>query len=155
MDFIVLYNLIGCLLTLVYFSYDIACQWIVNLWTRMAKYPKYMHVSEHMKFVFKIPKFHLVAHGIKCLAKFSYNYTFGTAKTDGEGVERVWAWLNACARLLSMMTAGGGWDTMDDFYNFWNWKRTIGLKKTLQSKIVKAIPEAVVNARAFRHSQKP
>ncbi|KAL0060976.1 hypothetical protein AAF712_012207 [Marasmius tenuissimus] len=149
MDFIALFNLIGCLLTLVYFSYDIACQWIVNFWTRMAEYPEYMHIPNRMKLIFKIPKFHLVAHGIKCLAKFSFNYTFGAAKTDGEGVERVWAWLNACARSLSMMTAGGRWDTMDDFCNFWNWRRTIGLEKTLHNKIIKAIPEAVVNARAF------
>ncbi|KAG7087393.1 hypothetical protein E1B28_013364 [Marasmius oreades] len=38
---------------------------------------------------------------------------------------------------------------LDDFANFWNWRKTINLETSLVKKLVKAIPEAVVNARAF------
>jgi hypothetical protein len=130
MDFLALYNLLGCSLLKVYFSYDIACQWMRNFYRRMAEYPSYMQLASNISIIFKVPKFHLPAHGSACLAKFAFNYTEGAGKTDGEGIERNWSWLNGCARSLSMMSAGGRWDTMDDFTNFWNWRKTVGLGKT-------------------------
>ncbi|KAG7085673.1 hypothetical protein E1B28_003218 [Marasmius oreades] len=102
-----------------------------------------------MKITFKVPKFHLATHCLPCLARFSLNYTPGAGKTDGEGIERNWSWLNGCARSLSMMTAGARWDTMDDFANYWNWRKTIGLETSLVRKMVKVIPEAMVNAWAY------
>ncbi|KAK1216163.1 hypothetical protein PQX77_021216 [Marasmius sp. AFHP31] len=149
MDFIALYNLIACGVLYVVFSYDIACQWMRNFYKRMREYPSYMQLPENLSMRFKVPKFHLPAHGLSCLAKFSFNYAEGVGKTDGEGVKRMWAWLNGCARSLSMMTAGARWDTMDDFTNFWNWRKTVALESTLLKKMVTAIPEAVVNAGAY------
>ncbi|KAG7094297.1 hypothetical protein E1B28_007898 [Marasmius oreades] len=149
MDFLALFMLIGCGLSLVFFSYDIACQWVVNFRSRMAQFPEHMHLPNSLKLIFKVPKFYLIAHARKCLAKFSFNYTEGAAKTDGEGIEWNWSWLNACSRSLSMMKAGARWDMLDDFTNFWNWRKTINLETSLVKKLVKAIPEAVVNAHAF------
>ncbi|KAG7087076.1 hypothetical protein E1B28_013058 [Marasmius oreades] len=149
MDFLALYNLIGCTLLMVYFSYDIACQWMQHFHRRMQEFPAYMQLSSGVSVVSKVPKFHLPAHGSACLAKFAFNYTEGAGKTDGEGVERNWSWLNECARSLSMMTLGARTDTMDDFTNFWNWRKTVGLETSLLKKVVNAIPEAVINARAY------
>ncbi|KAL0571778.1 hypothetical protein V5O48_010190 [Marasmius crinis-equi] len=149
MDFIALFNLIGCAFTLIFFSYDIACQWMSNFRQRMETYPEYMQIPSWTRLVFKVPKFHLVTHILKCLAPFSFTYTEGAAKTDGEGVERSWSWLNGSARSMSMMSLGGRWDTLDDFANFSNWRKTINLDTLLLKKMVKAIPESIINARLY------
>lgn len=127
MDFIALFNLVGCAINTIYLSYDIACQWAKNFSNRMSTFPDFMHIPSWVELIFKVPKFHLPIHILKCHAPFSFGYTEGAAKTDGEGPERCWAWLNNVARSISMMTAGARWDTMDDFANFWNWRKNISL----------------------------
>ncbi|KAL0069538.1 hypothetical protein AAF712_003196 [Marasmius tenuissimus] len=149
MDFLALYTLLGTALCLVYFSYDIACQWMKNFFKRMSDFPAGMHLPAGLLIIFKVPKFHLPVHTDVCLAPFSFNYTEGVGKTDGEAVERSWAWFNSCARSVSMMTAGARWDTMDDFTSYFNMRKMVGLQTSLIKKMVKAIPEAVVNARAY------
>ncbi|KAL0057538.1 hypothetical protein AAF712_015825 [Marasmius tenuissimus] len=149
MDFLALFSLLSCAVALVFFSYDIACQWMVNFYSRMKVFPPFMHVPSRVTMRFKVPKFHLVGHVKKCWAPFSFNYTEGGAKTDGEAVERNWAWLNAVARSVSMMRAGGRWDTIDDFANFWNYRKMVKSEKSLTKSMVKALPEAVINARVF------
>ncbi|KAK1224922.1 hypothetical protein PQX77_012162 [Marasmius sp. AFHP31] len=149
MDFIALFSLIGSVMLLVFLSYNIACQWMRHFRARMSTYPEYMHLPSWMNVIFKVPKFHLPVHIFKCHSPFSFGYTEGAAKTDGEGPERLWSWLNASARSMSMMSAGGRWDTMDDFTGFWNWRKVIGLQSSLVNRLVKVIPEAVVTARAF------
>ncbi|KAL0565089.1 hypothetical protein V5O48_016945 [Marasmius crinis-equi] len=114
----------------------------------MAAFPENMRLPSHLEMIFKIPKWHLVNHVLKCLVPFSLTYTEGAGRTDGEAPERCWAWLNSIARCASMMTAGMRWDTMDDFANAWNYKM-LNLESTLVKKMVKAIPLAVVNVRVY------
>ncbi|KAL0062253.1 hypothetical protein AAF712_010883 [Marasmius tenuissimus] len=147
MDFLALFSLIGSAMLLVFLSYDIACQWMQNFRTRMSTYPQHMRLPSWMNVIFKVPKFHLPVHILKCHSPFAFGYTEGAAKTDGEGPERLWSWLNAGARPMSMMSTGGCWDTMDDFTGFWNYQKVI--ESSLVSRLVKAIPEAIVTARAF------
>ncbi|KAL0576148.1 hypothetical protein V5O48_005839 [Marasmius crinis-equi] len=149
MDYIALAALMGCQLLMVVFSYDIACQWMINFFFRMADFPEHMHLPLDLDILFKIPKWHLIAHILRCLAPFSFGFTEGVGKTDGEAPERCWSWLNTIARSVSMMTAGARWDTMDDFANAWNYKKMLNLEFSLVKKMGKAIPEAVVNVRVF------
>ncbi|KAJ8090814.1 hypothetical protein PM082_024727 [Marasmius tenuissimus] len=149
MDFLALFSLLSCAVVLVFFSYDIACQWMINFYSRMKAFPPFMQIPSCVTMKFKVPKFHLVGHIKKCWAPFSFNYTEGGAKTDGEAVERNWAWLNAVARSVSMMRAGGCWDTIDDFANFWNYRKMVKSEKLLMKNMVKVLPEAVINARVF------
>ncbi|KAL0563357.1 hypothetical protein V5O48_018711, partial [Marasmius crinis-equi] len=149
MDYIALAALVGCPLLLVIFSYDIACQWMINFFFWMADFPEHMHLPPDMEVLFKIPKWHLIAHILKCLATFSFAYTEGVGKTNREAPERCWSWLNTIARSVSMMTAGARWDTMDDFANAWNYRKMVNLESLLVKKMGRAIPEAVVNVRVF------
>ncbi|KAL0575107.1 hypothetical protein V5O48_006857 [Marasmius crinis-equi] len=149
MDFLALFTLIGCPLLLVFFSYDIACQWMVNFFFRMATFPEYMRLPNDMEMIFKVPKWHLTNHVVACLAAFSFGFTEGAGRTDGEAPERCWAWLNSIARSASMMTAGARWDTMDDFANAWNYKKMLALETSLVKKMITAIPQAVINVRVF------
>jgi hypothetical protein len=111
-------------------SYDIACQWSINFFERIRnRMPAALQLPDFVQLRFAVPKFHLPAHVKKCWTPFSFNFMKWVGRTDGEGVERVWSWLNGVARSVSMMGAGGRQDTLDDFCNFWNWKKTTELGK--------------------------
>ncbi|KAK7051669.1 hypothetical protein VNI00_004648 [Paramarasmius palmivorus] len=149
MDYILLSSIIGCLAMLIVISYDIACQWGKHFLTRMAAMPEYLHRPSWQQFKFKVPKFHLPAHVEKCFATFAYNFTPGVGLTDGEAPERLWSWLNDIARSLSMMSAGGRWDTMDDCCNFWNWRKMVNLSDSLMRRLVRVLPEAIAHTLAY------
>jgi hypothetical protein len=128
MDWIFLSSITTAFVALLLISYDIACQWGTNFYRRLARIPPYLQPpSTISKIIFRVPKFHLPSHVISCHAPFSLNYTPGTGRTDGEGVERLWAILNKIASCVSMMRWGGRQDTLDDFCNFSNWKKTMDL----------------------------
>jgi hypothetical protein len=127
MDYLFFSSVMGTMLLLITASYDIACQWFRNFWTRMSAMPTEMQLPSSVKVRFKVPKFHLPAHVKKCHAPFSFNYTKWVGRTDGEGVERNWAWLNMIARSISVMGPGAREDTIDDFCGYSNWRKTVGL----------------------------
>ncbi|KAJ7833212.1 hypothetical protein B0H14DRAFT_3087705 [Mycena olivaceomarginata] len=130
-------------------SYDIACQWFCNLFACMKALPKEMHLPAGVRVQFKVPKFHLPPHVKKCHAPFSFNYTKWVGRTDGEGVERNWSWLNMIARSVSVMGPGAREDTIDDFCGYANWRKTVSLGNSLLRKMALAIPKAMLHNRAF------
>lgn len=106
-------------------SYDIACQWSVNLWERMAKYPTALHVDHDQKqFHFLIPKFHLPAHVSQCQIRYSFNFNPYVGRTDGEAPERGWSHINPVATSTREMGPGSRRNTLDDHFGDWNWKKT-------------------------------
>jgi hypothetical protein len=129
MDYIFVSSILNTPLRKVIVSYDIACQWGLNWATRVhaPTMPKHLRPSPSLEITYLVPKFHLEAHVVKCHAPYSFNYTIGVGRTDGEGIERNWSWLNGVASSLSMMGPGARWDTLDDFCNFANWRRSIEL----------------------------
>jgi hypothetical protein len=129
MDYLFFSSLIGITILSIVASYDIACQWFRNFWTRMAEMPAAMKLAPGVKVQFKVPKFHLPAHVKKCHAPFSFNFTKWVGRTDGEGVERNWAWLNMIARSISVMGPGAREDTIDDFCGYANWRKTVKFGK--------------------------
>lgn len=167
MDFIFLSVILHFLVLRVVASYDIACQWSVNLMVRALTYAASLHPPTFMKFVYLVPKFHLPVHVKTCWSKYSYNFCKWVGRTDGEGVERLWSWLNRIANSTSQMSAGSRWDTLDDFCNFNNWRKVKGLgtftlpstyipiltiltENELTRKLVKAIPMAIIHWRAWK-----
>jgi hypothetical protein len=108
-------------------SYDIACQWSRNFFTRMKKYDDSLHLPDSSNVHFFVPKFHLAVHMKECWSKFSFNYRRWVGRTDGKGIERVWSWLNKIAYSVCMMLAGARWDTLDDFCNYNNFRKTKGM----------------------------
>ncbi|KAJ6452203.1 hypothetical protein C8R45DRAFT_1057032 [Mycena sanguinolenta] len=142
-------NLIGIMLLTVIASYDIACQWGRNFWKRAKDMPEKLKLPEWVDIIFKVPKFHLPPHVKECHGPYSFNYTKGVGRTDGEGVERNWSWLNSAARSVSVMGPGAREDTIDDLCGFSNWKKTVDLGNSLLRKMVLAIPQAMIHSRAF------
>ncbi|KAF8138624.1 hypothetical protein EV363DRAFT_1394065 [Boletus edulis] len=123
-------------------SYDIACQWHKNLWTRMARVPEEWHVDYDAKDItFVVPKFHLPAHIAECQWLFSFNFIQGVGRTDGEAPERGWANINPAASSTKEMGPGSRRDTIDDHFGDWNWKKVVSLGATILRKIQEAVPE--------------
>ncbi|KAF8886391.1 hypothetical protein BD779DRAFT_1385471, partial [Infundibulicybe gibba] len=86
-------------------SYDIACQWSVNIWARMKAYPHYLHTDHNSRkmFYFLVPKFHLPAHVMACQTTFSFNFNRYVGRTDGEVPERGWSHSNPIASSVKEM----------------------------------------------------
>ncbi|KAG6822226.1 hypothetical protein H0H92_014727 [Tricholoma furcatifolium] len=134
-------------------SYDIACQWSINLWERMKQYPADIRVipDASAQYRFLIPKFHLPGHILACQTTYSFNFNSCVGRTDGEGIERGWAHINPIATSTREMGPGARRDTLDDHFGDWNWKKTTLLGISMLQKIKEAVTEA--NERQYLHDQ--
>lgn len=119
-------------------SYDIACQWSKNIWTRLEKYEC---VPDHRRYTitFLIPKFHLPAHREYCGANYSFNLTIHVGRTDGEAVERGWAFVNAFTGSTKEMGPGSRRDKLDDVFGDYNWRKVTQLCELVLSILLLVI----------------
>ncbi|KAH7905404.1 hypothetical protein BJ138DRAFT_1230024 [Hygrophoropsis aurantiaca] len=121
-------------------SYDIACQWHKNLWPRMNSMPQELHIDRENMFIkYFVPKFHLKAHIAPCQTRFSFNWTKGVGRTDGEAPERGWSNVNRVASSTKEMGPGSRRDCLDEHFNDWNWKKVISLGRTLLARMKEAV----------------
>ena len=104
-------------------SYDIACQWHRNFKARSIALPSELDFDYNQhEFEFVIPKFHIPAHGSSCQSRFSLNYRRHMGRTDGENIERGWAWMNPASLSTREMGPGARHDTLDDQWASWNFR---------------------------------
>ncbi|KAG1902615.1 uncharacterized protein F5891DRAFT_1127573 [Suillus fuscotomentosus] len=99
-------------------SYDITCQWSMNLWQRMHRYPSTIHLCHHdnKTITFLVPKFHLPAHIEICQITYSHNLLKGMGRTDGEAPDHGWANINPVATSTREMGPGSRRDTLDNHH---------------------------------------
>ncbi|KAJ7449737.1 hypothetical protein B0H11DRAFT_2247094 [Mycena galericulata] len=131
-------------------SYDIVCQWWVNLKARLKLLPPLIRLRaalELMRFV--IPKMHIHGHTLACQLAFSLNYVPGSAQTDGEGIERPWAHIGGVASSTREMTPGARDDTLTCHWSHWNWQKLIWLAERLRTKLDRAETEHASQLEAF------
>ncbi|KAJ6480697.1 hypothetical protein C8R47DRAFT_1218545 [Mycena vitilis] len=129
-------------LLLKYFSYDIACQWSKYLIDRLKLLPPLVRLTLVLALCrFLIPKLHIYGHKVLCQISYSLNYTPGSARTDGEGIERPWANIGPVSTSTVEMGPGSRHDTLDDHWGHWNWGKLIGLGILLRKRLLRAIPE--------------
>jgi hypothetical protein len=115
-------------LSTINFSYDIACQWHKKLWDRLPTLPPHLQFDPEGKTInFFVPKFHIAAHIESCQTQFSFNWTPGVGRTDGEAPERGWANINRVASSTKEMGPGARRDTLNDHFSDWNWKKITAL----------------------------
>lgn len=127
-------------LTHLFVSYDIACQWKRHLLSRCTKFPP--QLRDHMlrlSILYAIPKFHLPAHGFSCLTLFSFNFIPGSARVDGEGIERLWASTNPVATSTREMSPGARHDFLEARWGTQNFKKLVGLGDSLAAKLRSAV----------------
>ncbi|KAI5823238.1 hypothetical protein K523DRAFT_255521, partial [Schizophyllum commune Tattone D] len=131
-------------------SYDIACQFSKNLVDRIKKLPgllRYDAVAKTMRFV--VPKLHILGHKMACQLFFNLAYLLGGARTDGEGVERPWAYLGLLGASLRQMGPGSAADTLEDHLNYWNWLKLIAIGRFLLRKLLEALKEEAIQRAEF------
>ena len=121
MDYIIASSIRGLKPLRLVLSYDIACSWRVNAPKRLASLPDSISVDTNSLFMEEVvPKFHLNAHGTKCRSLLSLNWRKHMARTDGENIERGWAWMNPVALSTCEMGEGSRKDTLDNQWGVWN-----------------------------------
>ena len=126
--YIKLHLLVGC--------YDIHCQYIKNLRTRLRdefgvtlENLESIDVAILPKIVALVGKYHLAMHKGECRHKHSLHFVPGSCMSDGEHLERVWAITNAVARRTKEMSAGHRYDLLNDHYSYINFRRLQTLGK--------------------------
>ncbi|PPR06996.1 hypothetical protein CVT24_011092 [Panaeolus cyanescens] len=140
MDFIVLSALMGIALRHVVITYDIACQWSKNLFTRMRAVPEDMKINTTNTSVrFAIPSWHINGHGQSCREKFNIAFLTGAAKTCGEEVEINWSHVNPLAPSIREMSLAAHREALNDHWNGWNFRRTV----TFRTHFLRRLKEAI------------
>ncbi|KAF9489123.1 hypothetical protein BDN71DRAFT_1484915 [Pleurotus eryngii] len=108
--------------------YDIACQWHIHLWRCMQSLLMHLqYTAPEASITTLVPKFHLPAHISTCQAQFSFNYTPGIGRTNGEAPERGWDYLNPATNQTKEMGLGSRCELLKDLMGSRNWKKTIVL----------------------------
>ncbi|KAF9522288.1 hypothetical protein CPB83DRAFT_777307, partial [Crepidotus variabilis] len=142
MDYIFGAAIQACVLPIILISYDIACQWFVNLASRMADHwPEQLCRSTPTKFIPAIPKLHEPMHKKKKHQVFSLNFIKGVGDSDFECPEHFWAGHNGLGNATKSQGPGSRHDVLDDHFQFWNWLKYILLGTTLMRRYRKEIAE--------------
>ncbi|KAF7965392.1 hypothetical protein HWV62_44067, partial [Athelia sp. TMB] len=154
MDYVFFSSIVGITL-LITISYDIVCQWKINLNARMAKLPPELRQDAPDLPPFPervgtgIPVWHAAAHEDKCRVSHSLRQIPGVGHTGGEGIERGWLHMNQHASSMKEMGQGNRHDTLDDVISHHNWERNISQGDTLSRWLIIAKEEHNVQIAAF------
>ncbi|KAI9067504.1 hypothetical protein FKP32DRAFT_1563686 [Trametes sanguinea] len=123
-------------------SYDIACQWSIHILERIRNLPSHIQIPVPQGSVmYVIPKLHFGSHERLGHSKFSLNYRVGCARTDGEGIERRWWWMQPIANSTKVMGPGMRQGMLEDQWGYSNWRKTVDLVWTLSSRLKEAVKE--------------
>lgn len=127
MDFITFCGLVRAVIVMLWFSYDIICQWSCNLLQRNTQLPPLMQVDPTILEASKktLPKFHEYNHGYSCQTKYAVNITRHTGRTNNEDPERFWAYANPASMSTREMGEGSREDTLDDLARSYNFRKII------------------------------
>ena len=124
-------------------GYDIMCQYAIHLKERIERYVAVRETIPELQvipapnfpdMILGIGKLHLAAHTMSCRFKFSMHWLPGVGVTDSEAPERNWAIQNGISSRTREMNAGHRHDTINDFYNDLNFRRTNEMRKYLLYK---------------------
>ncbi|KAK0471979.1 hypothetical protein EDD18DRAFT_1314665 [Armillaria luteobubalina] len=108
-------------------SYDIACQWSINLEERINIYGDFMRLKIPKK-VYLVPKFHLPGHIKDCQEKYCMSFHIHTP-------ERSWAISNGVAASTREMGPGHRRKKLDQHFGDFNWHKNVSQGDTLLRKI--------------------
>ncbi|KAJ7127923.1 hypothetical protein C8R44DRAFT_616634, partial [Mycena epipterygia] len=155
MDFLLLSVLMMFRLLCLVTSYDIACQYAIHFFERMAAFPEAMQLKLAPGNVWwKVPNFHLPAHKRPCHSPFSFHWMFGAGMTHGEGVEQNWAFSNGAAASTRLMGPGSRHATLEDIFGFHNYDRQLAMHRVLPKRLALSMKEGIKHKTAFEEFTK-
>ena len=134
MDFALLSTLLPALnsgILRVLVSYDIGCQWVKNLQSRISQYSISTSLDLNALHYWKVvvPKFHLSGHGESCQVVYNLNYTKGAGRTDGERIEGGWSQSGSMVVWTRENGPNARRAILDDHWGSLNWQKLLGLRK--------------------------
>jgi hypothetical protein len=135
MDFALLSTLLPSLddgISRVLVSYDIGCQWVKNLQSRISQYSISASLKLTSLFYWRVvvPKFHLSGHGESCQIIYNLNYTKGAGCMDGERIEGGWSLSGSMAVWTRENGPNARRAILDDHWGSLNWQKLLGLCKS-------------------------
>ncbi|KAJ7194873.1 hypothetical protein GGX14DRAFT_333182, partial [Mycena pura] len=131
-------------------SYDIVCQWWINLKERLLLLPPLMRLNLVLElYRFVVPKMHIHGHTMACQVLYSLNLVPGSGQTDGEGIERPWAMIGGVAASTRNSGPGARADALDFHWNFWNWSKFVGIPALLRRRLDMARDELTKHKETF------
>ncbi|KAG6892660.1 hypothetical protein C0993_003306 [Termitomyces sp. T159_Od127] len=74
------------------------------------------------------------AHVFACRSVFSFNYSLGVGRTDGEAPERGWVEINPLASSTKEMEKGSQRDALDCHFGDYDWRKVNSMGRTLLRK---------------------
>ncbi|KAG1729111.1 uncharacterized protein EDB91DRAFT_1085887 [Suillus paluster] len=98
-----------------------------------------LSVPENMQIIPAVGKFHLSAHKLACFARYSLNFVQGAGHVDGEILETLWAPFNKISPTARSMSHAHRQEVLDDHMRDSNWKKIVGITKTLLTKYKRAL----------------
>ncbi|KAJ3551391.1 hypothetical protein NM688_g4727 [Phlebia brevispora] len=151
MDYIVISALrrLGELPPLV-LSYDIVCQWAINLYTRINEFSDESRLRLDDKDIqFAIPMYHFRAHKEKGHNQYSLHLMEGVGRSCCEGIERNWPKHEETAASTREMGPGSRHDTLEDHFAYANWRVYTSLGTLLQKQFKEAVRERAIQAEIY------
>ncbi|KAI5895151.1 uncharacterized protein SCHCODRAFT_02494560 [Schizophyllum commune H4-8] len=125
-------------------TYDIGCQWKVNLLRRLDDMPDHLRgTGSRLAIDVRLPVWHGNVHELSCRTANSVRYAKGAGKPDGEGPERIWAGMNSIAYATKEMGAGVREDTIERFTGHHNMQKNAAFGPTLERRHMIACEQAL------------
>ncbi|KAF7319497.1 hypothetical protein HMN09_00288600 [Mycena chlorophos] len=95
---------------------------------------------------FGLPVWHAAAHEVTCQMTNSLSYAVGVGRTDGEGIERLWAMLNPISFATKEMGEGNRHDAIEDKIDHLNFEKNIREGDVLARKLLIAVDKTLTSA---------
>ncbi|PBK62350.1 hypothetical protein ARMSODRAFT_1024951 [Armillaria solidipes] len=156
MDFVFWSALKGVWLKQVMLSYDIGCQYKINLNERWKKLPKDLQLQTDSGEAFirlnidvALPVWHGNDHELSCRTLYLLKYKEGSGKMDREGVKWVWPDLNQMAMQTKEMHPEVRHDALEDKGDRHNFRKNIGLGYILDRRLKLVLEESNIQDKAF------
>lgn len=118
----------------VFITYDIYCQWIINLKRRLLTYLPPLNVdlaARLASFLGGIPKMHLWGHIGICRVRYNVALMNGVGSTHGEGVETIWAHSTSLTTWSQEAGPAARHQILNDHWGGWNWRKVVNSRKFL------------------------
>lgn len=150
MDFIVGSSLQATTLLLIILSYDIACQWFINITNHISHWPDEVKPAPETKLQPLIPKLHEPGHKKANHEQYSFNFAPGVGQMDGECPERIWAAHNMLGNATKTQRLGSRQDVLDNHFGFWDWQKYAGMGAMLMRWYKAAVRERNIQTEGHR-----
>ena len=135
-----------------FISYDIACQWFKHLRERLSKFPPALQIKLPDDTRAVVPKLHFSAHEQKNHSQYSANLIPGMGRTDGEGIERRWWFVQPIAASTIGMGPGRRQNVLEDHWGYSNWRKYVGMCESIHTYpfLLYLSPSSIRTARTLK-----